>query len=320
MLEEADKHIRAGLSSDKMDNGFKIQYILKLILSQDTTVVTESQLDSYMFLLMDKYSDDLAVRALHSDFLKKDGKLEEAKKELEYILLHDRNNYLIWEELLLLCNEMQDTACMYKRSTEAMDYFPEQPLPYALAGAKLLMEDNFKDALPLFEKGVKLSDENPALKAQFYSCLGDCYYRLDSVEKAFKMFDEVLNINPNDALVLNNYAYYLSLRKENLSKAELMISQAVKMDPDNSTSLDTYAWVLYVRENYSQARFYIKLALEKAEEESGVLYDHYGDILYMNGEKEEALKMWKKALEIGVGEDEGAEVLRKKVETGVLPQ
>lgn len=34
------------------------------------------------------------------------------------------------------------------------------------------------------------------------------------------MFDEVLKINPNDILVLNNYAYYLSLRNERLALAE----------------------------------------------------------------------------------------------------
>ena len=82
-LEEADEHTREALVSDKIDNNFKIQYILRLILNADTTVITEDELDSYMNVLMSKYSDDLAVRALHSDFLRKDNKLEEAKQELE---------------------------------------------------------------------------------------------------------------------------------------------------------------------------------------------------------------------------------------------
>ena len=92
------------------------------------------------------------------------------------------------------------------------------------------------------------------------------------------------------------------------------------MEPDNATSLDTYAWVLYVRGNYSQAKFYMKLAMEKSKEVSGVLYNHYGDILYMNGEKEEALNMWKKALETGIEDKEELKVLKQKIETGVLPE
>ena len=314
-LKEADRHTREALVSDKIENGYKIQYILKLILNPDTTLTSDSQLDNYMNLLMQKYSDDLSVRPLHSDFLKKDHKLAEARNELEYILSKDKNNYLIWEELLLMCNEMGDTTCMYRHGIEAIKYFPEQPLPYALSGIALMMQKQFAEALPLFEKGVELTDDKPELRSQFYSYLADCYYNLDSVERAFKMFDEVLKINPNDILVLNNYAYYLSLRNERLALAEKMSSQAVAMESDNATYLDTYAWVLYKRGEYSQARYYIKLAIEKDKDPSGVLYEHYGDILYRSGEHQEALKMWKKAAEMGGGV---SEELNDKIQSGKL--
>lgn len=58
----------------------------------------------------------------------------------------------------------------------------------------------------------------------------------------------------------------------------------------------------------------MKLAIEKSKEPSGVLYEHYGDVLYKNGDKSGALKMWKKAAELG---DDVSDDLRKKIETGV---
>ena len=54
--------------------------------------------------------------------------------------------------------------------------------------------------------------------------------------------------------------------------------------------------------------------MENTTEPSGVLYEHYGDILYMNGDKEEALKMWKKALELG---DDISDDLKNKIENGL---
>ena len=314
---EVEKHMKSALLSDKIDNGYKIQYILRLILHPDTTSVSDAQLNAYMDLLMSKYSDDLSVRALHSDFLKKDNKLPEAKKELEFILSKDKNNYLIWEELLLLCNEMMDTLGMYQVGTETIKYFPEQPLPYALSGISLMMQKDFKAAMPFFEKGVELSGDKLELKSQFYSYLADCYYNLDSVQQAFDMFDKVLSIRPDDALVLNNYAYYLSLRNEKLELAERMSSKAIALEPDNGTYLDTYAWVLYMRGEYSQARYYMKLAIDKVKEPSGVLYEHYGDVLYRSGNKEEALEMWKKALELG---GDVTEELKGKVESKTMPE
>ena len=113
------------------------------------------------------------------------------------------------------------------------------------------------------------------------------------------MFDKVLEMNPQDVLVLNNYAYYLSLLDQDLSKAEDMSSKAVMLEPDNGTYLDTHAWVLFKRKVYSESLYYMKQAMEKTTDPSGVLYEHYGDILYMNGKKEEASEMWKKAKEMG---------------------
>ncbi|MDE5639495.1 MAG: hypothetical protein K2I47_06865 [Odoribacter sp.] len=296
---EVAKHMKKALTSDGLDNGFKVQYILKLILGSDSTKVTEAELDSYMDILMGKYSEDLSVRALHSDFLRKDGKLQEARKELEYILDKEKNNYMIWEELLLICNQLEDTVCMYSQSVEAIRYFPDQPLPYALAGVSLMMQKEYAEAIGFFEKGVRLTDDRIQLKSQFFSYLGDCYYNLDSTEQAFRMFDNVLDINPQDVLVLNNYAYYLSLSDQDLRKAEDMSSKAVMLEPDNGTYLDTHAWVLFKRKVYSEALYYMKQAMEKTTDPSGVLYEHYGDILYVNGKKEEALEMWKKAKEAG---------------------
>lgn len=314
---EVEKHMKSALLSDNIDNGYKIQYILRLILNPDTTLVSDTELDTYVDLLMSKYSDDLSVRALYSDFLKKDNKLQEAKKELEFILSKDKNNYLIWEELLLICNETMDTIGMYQTGTEAIKYFPDQPLPYALSGISLMMQKDFQAAMPFFKKGVELAGDKLELKAQFYSYLADCYYNLDSVQQAFDMFDQVLLVNPDDVLVLNNYAYYLSLRNEKLELAERMSSKAIALEPENGTYLDTYAWVLYMRGEYSQARYYMKLAIEKTKEPSGVLYEHYGDVLYRSGNKEEALKMWKKALELG---GEVTEELKDKVENKAMPE
>ena len=140
------------------------------------------------------------------------------------------------------------------------------------------------------------------------------YYKQDSIEQAFAMFDSTLLINPGDIMTLNNYSYYLSLRNEHLDKAEKMILTALSADPNNSTFLDTYAWVLFKSKNYSLAKFYMRSAIENEKSPSGVLYEHYGDILFMNGEKEEAVKMWRKALELG---DEECGDLKNKIENGL---
>ena len=235
-------------------------------------------------------------------------------KELEFLISKEKNNYLIWEELLMLYNQLEDTTAMYRGGLECLKYFPNEPLPYVMISLPLLIRKDLERAKGYLEQGLDLSPDNSPIKAQFFAYLGEVYYKQDSVEQAFAMFDSTLLINPGDIMTLNNYSYYLSLRNEHLDKAEKMISTALSADPNNSTFLDTYAWVLFKSKNYSLAKFYMRSAIENEKNPSGVLYEHYGDILFMNGEKEEAVKMWQKALEF---RDEECGDLKYKIENGL---
>lgn len=310
----AEKYIRSALLNDKVENGLKVQYLLKLLVNQNDLNLSLEHIYSYVQLLLERYPEDIAVRTLNADFLKRNNRLEECKGELEFLISKEKNNYLIWEELLMLYNQLEDTTAMYHGGLECLKYFPNEPLPYVMISLPLLIRNDFMEAKRYLEQGLALSPDNSPIKAQFFAYLGEVYYKQDSVEQAFAMFDSALLINPGDIMTLNNYSYYLSLRNEHLDKAEKMISTALSADPNNSTFLDTYAWILFKNGNYSLAKFYIRSAIENEKNPSGVLYEHYGDILFMNGEKEEAVKMWQKALELG---DEECGDLKYKIENGL---
>lgn len=73
--------------------------------------------------------------------------------------------------------------------------------------------------------------------------------------EAYKAYDEALKYNDKNVVVLNNYAYFLSLEKKDLKKAERMSALAVKLEPNNSTYLDTYAWIFLYRETIRLPRY-----------------------------------------------------------------
>lgn len=45
-------------------------------------------------------------------------------------------------------------------------------------------------------KGLELAPEKSFIKSQLYAYLGECYYKQDSVDIAFSMFDSAIAINP----------------------------------------------------------------------------------------------------------------------------
>ena len=127
-------------------------------------------------------------------------------------------------------------------------------------------------------------------------------------DKSDKAFDEALPADPNNASVLNNYSFYLAMRKTNLEKAEKMSSALIRNNPDNPAYLDTHAWVLYVWQKYREARKTIERAISTGKA-TATHFEHYGDILYQLGEIHSAVTQWEKAR----GLNAKSETLNKKI-------
>ena len=92
--------------------------------------------------------------------------------------------------------------------------------------------------------------------------LGDIYHEAGNDERAFQYYDSCLVYRPDDAMALNNFAYYLALNETRLDEAETMSIRSNELDPDNPTYLDTLAWILYLRGDYAGAKRYIDRAVE----------------------------------------------------------
>ncbi|MBQ9362932.1 MAG: hypothetical protein IJT97_05845 [Bacteroidaceae bacterium] len=91
-------------------------------------------------------------------------------------------------------------------------------------------------------------------KEDAYTLLGDMYHVIGNDERAFQYYDSCLVYNPDEPMVLNNYAYYLSLIPRDLDTAEQMSRRSNELSPDNPTYLDTLAWVLFQQGRYAEAK------------------------------------------------------------------
>jgi Tfp pilus assembly protein PilF len=74
--------------------------------------------------------------------------------------------------------------------------------------------------------------------------------------------------------VLNNYAYYLSLRNEKLDKAEEMSKKSNEIDRDNASYNDTYGWILYGLGKYEDAKLWLEKAIANGASENAVILEH----------------------------------------------
>lgn len=312
--EAALSEIDAALRNSKLDVETKLG-----ILGRYIQVLQQGKKDVNSAIglfetLLEQHPQEKELNLMYGQFLQMRDKLEEAKFQFQIVTESEPDNINAWKLLMGIYLRMEDMDGCIKVCDDALTHFPDDPEFYFYKGAAYYQKKEYQKALDTYNAGLStVPEKDPALKSNFYGQMGDLYYHLKQKDKAYEMYDMALQFNDRNIVVLNNYAYFLSLDKKDLSKAERMSNQCVKLQPDNSTYIDTYAWVLFVQGSYSLAKFYIELALSKDSEKSGEIIEHYGDILFMNGEQDKAIEEWKKALDMKEKAGEDTTVLKKKI-------
>ncbi len=254
------------------------------------------------------HPNEAAVHVVGGDLFLTLEKSEEAKKQYLLAIRKGANSFESWQNLLFLETQALQYDSVIMHSEEALEVFPNQAMVYYFNGYAHLRKKDFRPAVTSLEQAKKLSASNANLVAEMNSMLGDAYEALKEYDKSSKAYDEALVANPLNDIVLNNYSYYLSLRKADLEKAEKMSSQLVKNHPDNAAYLDTHAWVLYSKEKYREAKKVMERAIATGNA-SAIHFEHYGDILFQLGNIDDAVTQWRKAKSM----DNSNEMIDKKI-------
>jgi len=260
------------------------------------------------------HPQDLKARAVYADILYTDNKFQEAKEQYLLVLEKDKDKSQVWSQVLFIQAEQSDFEGMLSTSDEALEYFPVDPLFYYFNGVSNKWFKNNENAISSLEMGVEFIVDNENLLLEFYSSLADVYHATKQHKLSDEYYEKALEIDPNNVLILNNYAYYLSVRKKNLEKAKEMSFLCNDLEKDNGTYQDTYAWILYELKDYESAKEWMLKSLENGSDKSAVVVEHYGDILFQLGDINNAINQWKIAKELG----EGSKKLDQKIEDGKL--
>lgn len=308
------KELKNAFASDRMDLDSKIRLLVSLLSDpreKEMALLTEELAE----MLTGIYPNDVRAYALYGDVLVQHNQLQKARQQ--YLTAVDINPSIntIWEQLLQLELNMgvQEESLLHARQTVAL--FPDKPIAQFFAGHIFFLNREYKEARNALEAALNYADDNNTpLMGQLYSSLGDTYNALELYNESDQAYTEALALDSSNAATLNNYAYYLSLRKEKLDEAASMSKKSNELEPNNATFQDTYAWVLFQQGNHKEALQWIEKAIANSPETSLALLEHYGDILHKLGNTDKAIEQWKAAWSTGKATGEDVELLSKKIE------
>jgi tetratricopeptide (TPR) repeat protein len=308
-VEKSFEETKKGFASKNVELQTKIQLYMMLVSNPAESKLNNEKEIELINILVENHPDEYLVYTIQADNFLRNNKLAEGREVLLKALELEPNDYMIWERVLFIDNDLQDWKGLYGHSTKAIELFPNQPNVYLLKSVACIQLEKYDETIAVIDEGMDFVVDNPQLKGQLLMLKGEALYKQNKIDEAFKLFDKSVELSPDNYVGLNNYAYYLSLVGRDLDKAERMSGKVIERFPDNSTYLDTYAWILFKKGNYSLAKFYMETAIKNGGENNAVMLEHYGDILFMLNKLEEAHQYWEKAKNSGGT----SEVLLRKI-------
>lgn len=307
-------------------NAILTHYLQRLISDNGDRTRGDRLFDGLLTL----YPHEASVRELSSRYNASKQDYAKAEEDIDYALDLDHTNQAYWDLAMMYAisaERPERVKDVYARAIKNLD---RPKLEFQLlSGNAFLMDDMPEEAIKIYEKSLAeyfpgqdlrkpiamdslaryLRGDNIGGLIGIYRQAGDAFYELKERDNAFVNYENALMLDSDNALALNNYAYFLIekpefITPENLEKADRMSERAVALDPGNPIYLDTRAWVLFMEEDYEGAKalmetlFSDDTAEMREAVDQGEFYFHYGDILYMAGDKDGAREAWTKALEL----------------------
>lgn len=158
-----------------------------------------------------------------------------------------------------------------------------------------------------FDRAIKLCHEalekcppdRHQARATIYQSLGEIHVFRGDWEAAGDAYAKVIELMPDNAAILNDYAYLRAEYLEDPAGALPFVERASRLSPDKSSIMDTHGWVLYRLGRIEDA--WRKIRAAAREQNSSVIQLHLAHVLVARnqpGDLEEAQRALTRALEM----------------------
>ena len=176
--------------------------------------------------------------------------------------------------------------------------------------------EKFSDSIKYFTEILERIDAKHPLFSEVTDSRGVAYERNGEWEKAEKDLLKSLEVNPNQAYVINYLAYSWIEQGIKIEKSLRMLEKANKIKSNDPYIIDSLGWALYKLKRYKESKDYLQLAVRLMPADP-IVNDHYGDVLWKNGNEIQARYYWNYVLNLEKAEKDLKEKIEQKLTKGL---
>ena len=176
--------------------------------------------------------------------------------------------------------------------------------------------EKYKEAIKYYDQIILKIDNNSQLFADILYRRGSSFERLGDYVSSDRDMLRSLEVNPDDAHVLNYLAYSWLERGYKIDLSLQMLEKAYTSKKNDPYIIDSIGWAYYLIDDYVKAENFLRRAVELMPEDP-IVNDHYGDILWMLDRKMQARYFWRNVLNLEETENEMKKKIKNKLIKGL---
>ena len=243
---------------------------------------------------------------------------ENTKKTLE--VFDKTNEFYYWfkikKEAQIISNNLdKDVSLKFINSKFKGIKNPNKKMIFDIANFNKNAK-KYAKAINYYDQILLNIDSNSDLYAEILYRRGGSYERSGDYKNADNDLLKSLEINPDDAYVLNYLAYSWLEREYKIDTALEMLENAYASRSNDPYIIDSIGWAYFLVGQYEKAENFLKRAVELMPQDP-IVNDHYGDILWKLNRKIQARYFWQNVLKLEETEDEMKKNIKEKLIGGI---
>lgn len=243
---------------------------------------------------------------------------ENTKKTLE--VFDKTNEFYYWfkikKEAQIISNNLdKDVSLKFINSKFKGIKNPNKKMIFDIANFNKNAK-KYAKAINYYDQILLNIDSNSDLYAEILYRRGGSYERSGDYKNADNDLLKSLEINPDDAYVLNYLAYSWLEREYKIDTALEMLENAYASRSNDPYIIDSIGWAYFLVGQYEKAENFLKRAVELMPQDP-IVNDHYGDILWKLNRKIQARYFWQYVLKLEETEDAMKKNIKEKLIDGI---
>ena len=313
-LPAALPHLEKAMASDDVAVESKLRVLVGYGYLAQGDPEFEVPYSSLLDRMMKHHGDEPSVVEMACDWAYQNKRYDEALDLALTLVELAPGAVETWTNLMAIRIDMRDWAAMVEDAEQAIARFPLEPTLFYFQGTAMRENGQDDKAVKAFKAGLGVVLDNPVLEGALASQLAWSHRSLGELDRSEEAFERSLRAY-EDAIVLNNHAYFMATRKDveatpaRLARALECSTRANELAPGEGNFMDTQAHVLFMMGSHEEALQWILDAQDNGMAGDPVALEHEGDIRWALGQKEAAREVWQKALDFGGDQD----VLKPKI-------